>query len=298
MKKTILAICALYAFLTHASIDSTKLPQLENRIDALEMEMQVLKQHTQQSLIWVDKKFNDYRSDNNRLIQQQDSVFLSANNSIIANVEEAGQKIDTNASKLNTVESKLIDSLSSFSQALLASIVILLLLIAFLFYRLINLKSKTVSIQQKASELESRLEHEVSVASDNLLKAIQSIKVNTGPNADNDNHTIVLEFADQIVKMENTLYNMDPTQRGYKHIKRSLDKMHDTLQTMNYEVSRLLGSKIVEGQIIEIKDRKTDETIESEDLIVFTVNKSEVFYKGKQIQRAEVGVKYNPNYID
>ena len=108
-------------------------------------------------------------------------------------------------------------------------------------------------------------------------------------------HTMVKEFAKQIVSMENNMSRMDPNFRGLKRIKRAIEKMHITLKTMDYEITPLLGSNIIEGHIRENGIKETDEIIPLGQQIVYNVVKAEIHYKGEPFQRGKVDVKINPN---
>jgi uncharacterized GH25 family protein len=95
--------------------------------------------------------------------------------------------------------------------------------------------------------------------------------------------------------MENNLSRMDTEVRGLNRITRAIENMHNTLKTMNYEIVPLLGSNLIEGQIIEIGLSEPDVSIEAGKKIIYNVVKAEILFNGKQIQRAKVDIKYNPN---
>jgi len=88
---------------------------------------------------------------------------------------------------------------------------------------------------------------------------------------------------------------MDLKDKGLKRIKKSIDKMHITLKTMDYEITSLLGIEIIGGKTIDIDKQEEDDNIEAGKQIVYNVVRAEILFKGKQIQKAKVDVKYNPN---
>lgn len=106
-------------------------------------------------------------------------------------------------------------------------------------------------------------------------------------------HTIVLELSRHIVNIENNLSKMNAEDGGVKRISRAIQKIHDSFKTHDYELTPLLGAELRDGQIIEIDQRELDLSIPPGKLIVSNVIKAEILYKGEQIQRAKVDVKFN-----
>ena len=108
-----------------------------------------------------------------------------------------------------------------------------------------------------------------------------------------NNHSIVLELSKHIVNIENNLSKMNSEDGGVKRINRAIQRIHDSFKTQEYELTALLGTELRDGQIIEIDQREHDPTIPHGKMVISNVIKAEILYKGEQIQRAKVDVKFN-----
>ncbi len=157
---------------------------------------------------------------------------------------------------------------------------------------------KFASVEQKTLELKDELSIISTTSSEDIASALEkfAIIILAQPKTDSvPDHSMVFEFAKQIVSMENNLSRMDTEVRGLNRITRAIENMHNTLKTMNYEIVPLLGSNLIEGRIIEIGLSEPDVSIEAGKKIIYNVVKAEILFNGKQIQRAKVDIKYNPN---
>ena len=54
---------------------------------------------------------------------------------------------------------------------------------------------------------------------------------------------------------------MNQEDGGVKRIRRSIQKIHDSFKTQEYELTPLLGTELRDGQIIEIDQRELDADI-------------------------------------
>ena len=154
---------------------------------------------------------------------------------------------------------------------------------------------KFASVEQKTLELKDELSIISTTSSEDIASALEKFAsiILAQPKTDSvPDHSMVFEFAKQIVSMENNLSRMDTEVRGLNRITRAIE---NTLKTMNYEIVPLLGSNLIEGQIIEIGLSEPDVSIEAGKKIIYNVVKAEILFNGKQIQRAKVDIKYNPN---
>jgi uncharacterized protein YdcH (DUF465 family) len=161
-----------------------------------------------------------------------------------------------------------------------------------------SLFGKTQELDHNAGSIRQQIQQLTDATAENLLKIIDQFKdiITTSKAAPIVDHTLVFEFAKQIATMENNLSRMDVNDPGIKRIRRALDNMYDSLNQVDYEVTKLMGSSLSVGKIIEIDKSEYDESVDGEERIVVNIIKSEVYYKGELIQRGRVDVKRNPNY--
>ncbi len=224
---------------------------------------------------------------------------LNKNNDFIrAKVTSIYDSLARNTKLVNDNNSKIISQQSESEKNFLYSVIGILCLSLLIGGIYIHMQRRARSNEQKTLELIDQLSTMSTTSSEDIASALEKFAsiVLTQPKTDSvPDHSMVFEFAKQIVSMENNLSRMDPEVRGLNRITRAIENMHNTLKTMNYEIVPLLGSNLIEGQIIEIGLSEPDVSIEAGKKIIYNVVKAEILFNGKQIQRAKVDIKYNPN---
>ena len=224
---------------------------------------------------------------------------LNKNDDFIrAEVTSIYDSLARNTKLVNDNNSKIISQQSESEKNFLYSVIGLLCLLLLIGGIYIHMQRRSRTNEQKTLELKDQLSTMSTTSSEDIASALEKFAslVLTQPKTDSvPDHSMVFEFAKQIVSMENNLSRMDSEVRGLNRITRAIENMHNTLKTMNYEIVPLLGSNLIEGQIIEIGLSEPDVNIESGKKIIYNVVKAEILYNGRQIQRAKVDIKYNPN---
>lgn len=114
----------------------------------------------------------------------------------------------------------------------------------------------------------------------------------TGGNGADPDHSLVKALADRITFMEMTLYRMDPSVKGHKHLTRSIKIMKDNLLANGYELVDMLGKDYVEGMKLSASF-VSDDNIEEGKQIITGIVKPQINYKGKMIQAAQITVSQN-----
>ena len=111
------------------------------------------------------------------------------------------------------------------------------------------------------------------------------------PSAEPD-HSLVKALADRITFMEMTLYRMDSSVKGHKHLTKSIKSMKDNLLANGYELVEMLGKDYVEGMNASTSFND-DENMEQGKRIITGITKPQINYKGKMIQAAQITVSQN-----
>ena len=106
----------------------------------------------------------------------------------------------------------------------------------------------------------------------------------------NENHTLALKVADEIVLMERNMSFMDSSIKGYKQLKRSLTTLKDKLNAQGYEMPELLGKKFDSGMKLTVVSSFPTDTLAHGEEIISKIIKPQVNYQGKMIQSAQVEV--------
>ena len=179
--------------------------------------------------------------------------------------------------------------------SVLAFIILILSLIIFKLRK--KLHSTVASVEetkdaQKGLQ-ESQLQLENGTNSlDSKVADLLKTHLSSTIQANQQDHSLALKVADEIVRIETNLYRMDPATRGYKQLTRSVQRMKDCFMTKGYEISDLLGKPYNEGMKV-VANFTIDESLKEGEAIITGVTKPQIIYNGKMIQAAQITVSQN-----
>jgi hypothetical protein len=275
----------------------------DSESEYLRLNIELLK--TQKQFILLDKKIEDLSASMSTqsksisaLVDKNDKALRAEVTSIYDSLQKNSLRVTANDSKIKLEQAK---SEKNFLYSIIGILVLLFLLVGIYILnqkRAKSLEVKTGNLDASTQNLKDQLAELSTSTSEDIASALEKFAsiILAQPKTDSvPDHSMVFEFAKQIVSMENNLSRMDTEVRGLNRITRAIENMHNTLKTMNYEIVPLLGSNLIEGQIIEVGLSEPDVNIESGKKIIYNVVKAEILFNGKQIQRAKVDIKYNPN---
>lgn len=121
---------------------------------------------------------------------------------------------------------------------------------------------------------------------ENLIKAQTGTKAQGGAS-----ERTVLALAGEISRIENNLTYMDDVP-GRKQLHKCIERMKTYLQTENYDIVPLIGSKYNEGMMASAVFVH-DERIPKGEAMIISVQLPQVNYCGKMIQSAKITVGEN-----
>ena len=253
---------------------------------------------TQKQFILLDKKIEDLSASMSTQSKSISALVDKNDKALRAQVTSIYDSLARNTKLVNANNSKIISQQSESEKNFLYSVIGILCLLLLIGGVYIHMQRRSRTNEQKTLALKDELSTISNTSSEDIASALEKFAsiILAQPKTDSvPDHSMVFEFAKQIVSMENNLSRMDTEVRGLNRITRAIENMHNTLKTMNYEIVPLLGSNLIEGQIIEIGLSEPDVSIEAGKKIIYNVVKAEILFNGKQIQRAKVDIKYNPN---
>ena len=253
---------------------------------------------TQKQFILLDKKIEDLSASMSTQSKSISALVDKNDKALRAEVTSIYDSLARNTKLVNANNSKIISQQSESEKNFLYSVIGILCLLLLIGGVYIHMQRRSRTNEQKTLALKDELSTISNTSSEDIASALEKFAsiILAQPKTDSvPDHSMVFEFAKQIVSMENNLSRMDTEVRGLNRITRAIENMHNTLKTMNYEIVPLLGSNLIEGQIIEIGLSEPDVSIEAGKKIIYNVVKAEILFNGKQIQRAKVDIKYNPN---
>ncbi len=171
---------------------------------------------------------------------------------------------------------------------LLGAICIILILIIVVYW-LTHKKHSTA--QNEIADAKTHLEEQINTANadfaEKLLEAMNKLPKpgeagDTSKNPE-DNHGLILDFAQQIATMENNIWHLSKDDGVRKRIERATKNMRETFKTLGYDMPKLLGTEVSENQIIQIRKRREDTSIALGKNMIIRVVKPLVLFNGKPI---------------
>lgn len=304
MKYTLFSIFLVTnGIFAQGAADSIAIVSMQDEIARMQIDQKELNSNFWNENKKMNERFNDLSEDFEKqssilraLVYEKDSL-LAKVTALNSELEKNAKSVEANNEKINTEQAKTEQNFLYTIIGILAVLFIVIVIYLMTQRRANSIEQKTGDLDASAEKIKKQLSDLSTRTSEDLVSALEKFaNIATAQAVETEpDHMMVKEFAKQIVSMENNMSRMDTNDRGLKRIKRALDKMHVTLKTMDYEITPLLGTNVIEGQIIEIDRQEADENVTSGSRIIYNVLKAEILYKGEQIQRAKVDIKYNPN---
>ncbi len=244
----------------------------KTKISALKDSLVSLKSQLSGGLTVIDSHVSDLNTD------------LSKANEELMGVKEVGEQSQRD-----------LHEYLSYVFGAICIILLLIILVYWLFHR------KHTTGQSDLAEAKSHLQNQISTANvefaEKLLEVITALpkpdEVGGKGTASTDNQGLILDFAQQIASMENNIWHLPENDRVRRKIEIATKKMRDNFRSLGYEMPNLLGTEISDNQVIEIRNRKQDSSIESGKSIVCLVVVPQVLFQGKPLKRATVDVIEN-----
>ena len=286
----------LFVVLMFASIaingkasDSLKIVSLQREVSNMKISVSSLQQENTQmrSLYQLQKTYLD------SLLEMQRKHTEDLN--MLANKVGADLS-ETNKNLLNSTNN-LSDSINHRTWMAVCGILIALALLGAVYYilrkKILSGSSSIDKIRSAQESLETaqKAMQEESIKLDNKLVELLEKQLNQSPEPKQD-HSFVLDIANEIARIEQNLAFMDTKVKGVSNLKNRASAINDRLKSKGYEIPKLVGEKYTDGNNMK-PTMELDEDLPVGTQIIRRVLKPMVLYKGEMIQAAEVVVAYN-----
>lgn len=181
---------------------------------------------------------------------------------------------------------------------LICVIVVFYAFITFLFNK--RIKSGIFSLdkvkkaQDEMKKAQEKLEED-SFKLDNKLMELFDRQLSSNSHSMNDrkpDHTFTLKVADEIIRIELNMSRMDSSIKGYKQLKKAVERIKDNLKANGYEIVDMLGKSYDDGMKV-IANFIPDETLPEGSQIITGIIKPQINYNGQMIQAAQITVSQN-----
>jgi hypothetical protein len=307
MKKLILILAfAIACSGLFAQTDSISIKKLEQKISGIENTLnqaiqknEKLKQDNQtlsKKVNSINKDFNSYKAISLKQVDRLKNIVEANRTNIEKTANELGVKIEKTEQTTNKNISNLNDSLSKTTLYwIIASLVLaVLLIVVFVILRKQIFKQKSdlvIDIQNTRKNLEEegiKLDNKLIEVLESQLKIVESNKTELATPSEAD-HTLALKVADEIIRIQKNLTQMDEKTKGLKQLSASVKRIQDNFASNGYELVEMLGQPYNEGMKVSA-NFVPDENLEKGQQIISRIIKPQVNFQGVMIQSAQIEV--------
>ncbi|MBR2237113.1 MAG: hypothetical protein IJ887_04450 [Prevotella sp.] len=292
--KKLLFLCVLIFFAINVkSNDSLMILSLQREVSNLKSAISNLRQEDAKLRASYQKQMADF--DSLRVVQdRQGEVVEKLAQKVGAGLTEANKKIDDNTGMLS-------DSIKvrTWLGLLVILFAIILLALAYVILRKrINKDSSSINkirTAQESLKAAQKAMQEESVKLDNKLIELLDKQVVTQPEGSGTvqpDHSLALKVADEIVRIETNLSRMDESVKGYKQLKKAVERIRTNFLANGYEIVEMLGKPYNEGMKV-VANFVSDDTLAEGEQKITGIIKPQINYKGKMIQSAQITVSQN-----
>ena len=264
----------------------------------------------------LKEKMQSLQSENNKLKSEISSI-----NSKVATVnqklETLNQKVQSNASDIQNTNSELNGKIAntqtttnqkftqvdnSLSKNSLWSIIGILgaIIVSGLVYWLVSKRQTTdkTDVEAQIGRTKKTLEEEgikldtkLTEVLETQLKLVQEERAKIPANKSEEiDHSLALKVADEIVRINKNLSNMDASTKGLKQLSASVKRIEDTFAANGYDMPEILNKPFDPRMKMIVANSVPDENLKDGEEIITKIIKPQVNYKGVMIQSAQVEV--------
>lgn len=297
MKKTILIPILLCVTTLFAQEQNTELQKQQQEIS-------VLKQKLNNQLAVINQQKTELANLSVKT-ENQEKQIDSLKTETSQNVQNIKSIADDLGTKIQQTETTAKDSISKLDKdvstnrlywiiATLATLLLGGIIYWLLGKRIANsktdvetqIKNTKKSLEEESIKLDSKL---VEVLESQLkLKQEEKLTVPTNSNIEID-HSLALKVADEIIRIQKNLQQMDANTKGLKQLSASVKRIQDNFASNGYELVEMLGKEYNEGMKV-IANFIPSEDLETGKEIITRIIKPQVNFKGQMIQSAQIEV--------
>lgn len=247
---------------------------------------------------------------------KHENVIIKGNVDSLKNVTKAigdslsrsGNTINCRIDKTNSAvknNSSILVNHTTWGIAIAIIVLIIMAIVAYLITKKINKGTDSIEstiddvrkTQESLQSAQNKLQED-SVRLDNKMldiaqKQIELWQKEDKPKASTKpDHSLVLKVADEIVRIELNMSRMDPNIRGYKQLKKAVQRIKDNFKANGYDFVEMLGMPYNEGMKV-IANFVYDESLKLGTQIITGITKPQINYNGQMIQAAQITVSQN-----
>ncbi|MFZ2284967.1 MAG: hypothetical protein WAV86_13930 [Lutibacter sp.] len=287
----------LFAQQKQDSILVKEIPMLKNNVFRQGQEIDKLSKKLNDQDYILGKQKNTIENLNasidslSQLIQTNSQNILTISTELGTKIQQTGE---TANSKISELDSSLDKNRLYWIIATLAT-----LLLGGVVYWLLGKRIQTskTDLETQIKNTKTALEEE-SVKLDNKLVEVletqlklkqEETKSQPTISIEKADHSLALKVADEIIRIQKNLNQMDESTKGLKQLNSSVQRIQDNFAANGYELVEMIGKEYSEGMKATVNFVQ-DEDYEEGKRIITRIIKPQVNYKGTMIQTAQIEV--------
>jgi len=150
-----------------------------------------------------------------------------------------------------------------------------------------NIQQTKKALEEEGIKLDSKLIELLASQMQLIKEERKSISIGT----DKPDHSLALKIADEVVRIQMNLTNMDENVKGVSNLKNRVTAIMDNFLANGYEIVDLLNKPYDQGMNL-VATMEPDENLETGKQIIKRIIKPQINFKGEMIQAAQVVVAY------
>lgn len=152
-----------------------------------------------------------------------------------------------------------------------------------------DVESQIKKTQKHLEEEAIKLDNKLVEVLESQLKLKQEEKTQTSTSSTDIDHSLALKVADEIIRIQKNISQMDSNTKGLKQLTASVKRIQDNFASNGYELVEMLGKEYNEGMKV-VANFVPNEDLEKGQQIITKIIKPQVNYKGEMIQSAQIEV--------
>lgn len=297
MRKILLTITAIGIFniASFAQAKNDTIQLLQKSIEKLEASNKNLTNQLNAANVSIQK--ND-----KRISELADSLYILKDNLANTNKnlqiisDKLGVKIQETSDKVSAGLSTLNEKVSKNTLYWIIAVLFITLLLVLLFGWLKKqLNKEKMGLYKQIKKTSVSLREELLKLDDQLIKLLdtqmQLMKERQTSSAKTEevDHSLALKVADEIIRIQQNISNMDPNTKGLKQLVASVKRIQANFEANGYEIVDMLNKPYDAGMKVTA-NFKPDENLKPDEQIITRIIKPQVNFKGVMIQSAQIEV--------
>ncbi len=294
MRKTLLNILTSLLLLCTVQVS---LAQKDTAITQLKKDVLNLKMANSNLKVELQNQKTDFAKQFDSAIDSIKNLRAEIENSktnIITLSKDLGVRISDNKTTSETQIKKVEDTTLYWIIAVLAIALLSILLFVLLRKQVTknntditnNIQQTKKALEEEGVKLDSKL---ADLLATQMLLMKEERQAVPSSKAEEVNHELALKVADEIIRIQKNLGNMDSETKGLKQLVASVKRIQDNFEANGYELIEMLNKPYDQGMKVTA-NFKPDETLKAGEQIITRIIKPQVNFKGVMIQAAQIEV--------